>query len=237
MSPAAELCPSVFKAASRREPWLPYQCQKTLGAERGPLISRYLPINHRHNFPSNGCWKLHQVHPDGFRIQGIFPEVVFFFLCFFFFSAGEAGGMRCWRIHLLSRPFSALMNKSIYSGQVHFLWVIFFFCLGPDNNSILHVSIVASLGTHLYIPEVMRCNIAGIRGRFFFAVWFLSCLCNLSVLLSSEACQLRLGNVSEVNGHKPISSVLPSSPLLRAVILLLSHLQWQTDRLQAFLVP
>lgn len=29
--------------------------------------------------PSNGCWKLHRGHPDGFRIQSVFPHLPFFF--------------------------------------------------------------------------------------------------------------------------------------------------------------
>lgn len=46
--------------------------------------------NHRHNFSPNGCWKLQRVHPDGFWIQGIFPELFPFFLSATLFEEGGA---------------------------------------------------------------------------------------------------------------------------------------------------
>lgn len=102
----------------------------------------------------------------------------------------------CQHIHLLSL-FSALMNRSICSGQVPYLWD---FCQGPK---ISQTYTPARIYTFF---EVMQCSVLGGR-RFCFLVWFLVAW-NQSLLLSSEACQLWLWNVSEMNRHKPIS--LPS---------------------------
>lgn len=49
---------------------------------------------------------------------------------------------------------------------------------------------------------------SGGKQAFLFYRKVLRCLCNQPLLLSSEACHLKLCNVSEMNGHKPIS--LPS---------------------------
>lgn len=207
----AELCPIVFKASSRREPWLPHQCQKTLHAKHGPLISKYLPINQRHNFPSNGCWKLRRVHPDGFWIQGIFPE--HFFIYFFFWahpsSRGEVHGF-CSCL-----PADEFVSRPAFQAQWTdpFILAMFlsceFFVWGPTITRSYTSALLHHLVLIYNFLEVMQCNVpGGEKEAFLLFDMILSCLCNQSLLLSSEACQLRLDNVSEMNGHKPIS--LPS---------------------------
>lgn len=73
--------------------------------------------------PSNGCWKLHRGHPDGFRIQSVFPHLPFFSFLFLFTQQKTC--------HFLSRSpfvdtficrlaetfgFSALMAVSLHGG-------------------------------------------------------------------------------------------------------------------------
>lgn len=130
--------PDRFQSASRRESWLPHQCHKTLYAKYSPHV-KYLPINHRHNFSSNGCWKPSAsrwfqnsghlswsfVGPPSSRDVSFlqaFVAVTFIFLLVLVFSP---------------------MTESIFHGHVPFLWV----WVWGNNNLSLHISVVTTLSS------------------------------------------------------------------------------------------
>lgn len=128
--------PDHFQSASRREPWLPHQWHKTLYAKYSPHL-KYLPINHRHNFSSNGRCKLHRVHPDvsEFRASS---------LIFLRAALCEGDVSFLWAFAAVTFIFSlSPMAESISPGHDPFLCVFFW----GNNNLSLHISVVTTLSS------------------------------------------------------------------------------------------
>lgn len=122
--------PDHFQSASRREPWLPHQCHKTLYAKCSPHL-KYLPINHGHNFSSNGRGRLRRVHPDvsEFRASS---------LIFLRAALYEGDVSFLWALAAVTFIFPlSPMTESISPAQVPFFW--------GNNNRSLHVSAVTTL--------------------------------------------------------------------------------------------
>lgn len=68
--------------------------------------------------PSNGCWKLHRGHPDGFRIQSVFPHLPFFSAENLSFSLSKP-----LRRHIYSPSRRSVLVFSI-NGRIRARWTL-----------------------------------------------------------------------------------------------------------------